>query len=754
MASVNRKAVTSSKAKTVIISLAAAVVLIGGVLLYLAVKANEDNKIAALRYNFNKFFPETFDTVIDLDSAADYDNDGITNGEEKNAKSRMLSADSDSDGLCDADEMKLGTSLMTSDSDGDGIPDGVEVKAGLDPLSLITDDHTPDADRSFTRGIPFPEGNVLVSGGANIYGATLDKLSLNSVAANAGALTAPYEFHCEDEFTGASITFSFDTALISTGSISADSLKIYKFDPYLKQYDPIGGTVDTENGTVSCELETNGVYVLGAENVIHKAAEAYQSETVNIHLLIDNSGSMYPKSVQSTSKENDVNFKRLAFAKNFVTALGNNFKFAISVFTYEYKNLCGFSADKSHVLPAISSIRTLGAGFDGTSVERALMFGLESFGEETLAERNIIILLTDGISTDTDGYTIKDIVSLAKSKNVTVMTIGLGDEVDTELLHKIAASTGGSYYPISEANVLEGLYSTVISSMEDDIVDDDYDGTPDSYTLYDTGFDPDFNGFSFQNMKSKTHSTLDFGMVTLARDWFRNSVRHSADNGTMSYNFEGSTINTEEPLRKVILQLMQEQWTRPDTYLNFLSPGKTLKVMTDDARASQEKGWSKFLIPYSDAGTDWEEAEILVPNHELSTIRTAYSENDYQMLRVIHYYESFRGTGENFSLNSESDFNKVKSILATGTPIVTRILWENDDGTCSERYVLMTTLRRDLEDPNIFKIKVYDVNSRFISTIIVNRTIRVNGTSGNDFTYTANWDNKQASLTCWLTDVR
>lgn len=742
-----------TKAKTIIISIAAAVVVLGGILVYLAVKANEDNKIAALKYNFNKFYPDTYNTVEELDADADYDGDGYLNSEEASGKTGVISADTDGDGLTDKDEEKYGTDAVNADSDGDGIKDGIEIRAGLDPLSLITDGKTPDADRKFTRLMSFESGNISVSGSADIYGATLDKLTLNSVASNAGALTSPFEFHCDGGFESAVLNFMYDKQTLDIAGIKEDELRIYKFDPYLKKYNPVESTAS--NGKATCDLAENGVYVLGAETVIHKAAEAYDSENMNIHLLIDNSGSMYPKSVQSTSNENDVNFKRLSFANNFVTALGNNVKFAISVFTYDFKTLIDFNSDKSRILPAINSIRSLGAGFDGTSVERALMLGLDKFTDEMRAERNIIILLTDGISTDTAGYTLIDIIRLAKAKNVTIMTIGLGDEVDTDLLGTIAGATGGSYYPISEANILEGLYSTMIASMEDDIVDDDYDGTPDSYTLYDTGFDPDFNGYSFQNFKSKTNGTLDFGMVTLARDWFRGGVAHEGNSSAsdISYTFEGSTINTDEPLRKVILQIMQETWTRPDAYLNFLSGGETLKVLSEDAQRSQDMGWFKINIPYTDAGTDWKNAEILVPNHTASTMRTKYSENDYAMVRAIHYYESFRGTGENFSLNSEADFNRVKSILATGTPIVTKILWENEDGSCSSRYVLMTMLRRDLEDPNIFKIKVYDVNSKFINTIIVNRSPRVAGRSDNDFIYTASWEGKQVSLSCWLTEV-
>ena len=746
----------NSKAKTILIASAAAVVILGGILIYLAVKANEDNKIAALKYNFNKFYPSTYNTVEEIDASADYDGDGISNGDEISRKLGVLTPDSDSDGLSDPDEIKYGTSETSADSDGDGIPDGIEVRAGLDPLNLISDGTTKDADRKFTRTVYFGEGYVVLEGNAGIYGATVDKLTLNSVESNAGALTAPYELHSKYGYDSAKVYMSYDMKAANIVGITAANLSIYRFDPYLKKYTPIDSTVDADNGLVSCDVPTNGVFVLGAENVIHQAAEAYDSKNMNVCLLIDNSGSMYPKSVQSTSNENDVDFKRLVFAKNFVTALDNSVKFSISVFTYDFKNICDFDADKSHILSAIQSIRQLGAGFDGTSVERALMLGLESFTEETRSERNIIVLLTDGISTDTAGYTMSDIIILAKAKNVTIHTIGLGNETDTALLNTIAQRTGGNYYPISKANALEGLYSTLITSMADDIVDDDFDGTPDSYTLYDTGFDPDFNGFSFQNFKSKTNETLDFGMVTLARDWFRNNVPLSCGSVDTdpSYTFEGTTINTSEPLRKVILQIMQESWLRPDEYLNFLSGGEVLKVMSEAAKSSQEKGWVKNTIPYTDGGTDWKSAEILVPNQTASTIRTKYSENDYQMLRAIHYYDSFRGTGDTIPLNRDDDFNKVKSVLANGMPIVTKILWEDENGTCFSRYVLMTTLRRDLEDPNIFKIKVYDVNSKFISTIVVNRTIRVNNSPDDEFTYTAQWEGRNASLTCYLTEIQ
>lgn len=741
-----------SKAKPVIIAVAGAAAVTIAILGYLAVKANEDNRVAALKYNFNRYFPTTFNTAEDIDGEADYDSDGIKNSEEAAGKTSLISADTDGDGLTDGAEADYGTDPNNADSDGDGIKDGIEIRAGLDPLSLISDGNTKDSERTFVRDIAFDEGTVTLSGKAQIYGTTVDKLSLNSVAANAGVLTAPYEIHCEEGFTNGKLSFSYDPVVAEIAGIKASDLRIFKFDPYSKSYSEVNGAVHTDEASVECPLSESGVFLLGSKSIIHKSAEAYRSEQMNIHLLIDNSGSMYPKAIQSTSKENDVNFKRLSFAQNFVTALDNSVKFAISAFTYEFKPLCDFDSDKSRVVTAIQSIRSLGAGFDGTSVERALMIGLDSFGEATASERNVIILLTDGISTDTAGYTLADIVSLAKAKNVTIMTVSLGDEIDRELLQQIAHSTGGEYYPISEADILEGLYSTLIAHMDDDIVDDDFDGTPDSYTLYDTGFNSDFNGFSFTNFKSKESGTLDFGMVMLARDWFRNSVPHSYEKDKLSFTFEGTTISTSEPLRKVILQTMQTPWLNPDGYLNFLSSGNTLKVNSDDAAESQKKGWAKITVPYSEPGAGWEKAEILVPDHTVTTIRTAYSENDYAMLRAIHCYNALRDTGRSFSVNSEADLNRIKSILATGTPIVTKLFWE-EDGGCHSRYVLLTALRRDLDDPNIFRIKIYDVNSEASSTIVLNRTLKLTKSDKDDFTYTAKWDGKSVSLSCWLTEL-
>ncbi|MBP5605177.1 MAG: VWA domain-containing protein, partial [Ruminiclostridium sp.] len=457
----------------------------------------------------------------------------------------------------------------------------------------------------------------------------------------------------------------------------------------------------------------------------------------------------YPKSVQPTSNENDVNFKRLTFAEKFVNALDKNVKFSISVFSSDFSTICSFSDDKKRVVDAINSIRTIGAGIDGTSVENALMEGLGGFTDDMIGERNIIILLTDGISTDSKGYTDKDIVSLAKKKNAMIITIGLGNEIDTHLLDKIADLTGGNYYPISEANILEGLYSTLVTSMRDDIIDTDLDGKPDSYTIYETDFDPAVNGFSFGSFMQKNGELVDYGMCSLARAWFTERIGQSTPEGTnrdIAYTFEGTTIDIEEPLRKVSLKIMEEPWFDPGEYLDFLSIGQTLSIKPEDELNAGNKGWIKHTIPYTDESTEWTEAQILVPDHTQSAIRNGYSANDFQMLHAILYYDSFRDNEKIEPLNIQSDFTRLRSALSTGTPAIAKIIWDNKKGGYYNRYVLITALRRSLDDPDQYRISIYDVAENSSDTITLTRTPRAVNSSADDFIYSAVWHNNKISL--------
>lgn len=745
-----------SNVKLIIIFSSVAVAAVAGVCGFIAYKTAEENQIAASRYEFNVKYQNAYDTLEVIDPEADTDKDGLNNSEENSLATKGTLSDTDSDGISDKLEANYGTYPTDPDSDRDGVKDGAEILAGLDPMKPQSDGTTPDAERIFTHTIEFDEGTFTLSGTADIFTATVEQLSVNAVASNSGALSLAYEIYCESEFNNAEITFEYNNSLVNALEINTDDIKLFSFNPKRKDYTEIESSIDTASNTISAPISENGVYVVGVNEVIQNY-EMSEDTPINIHLLIDNSGSMYPSNQGYQSEENDVKFKRLTFAINFISKLGSNADISISTFTSTLNNMCEFTPDKGKVVNAINAIRGLGAGYDGTSVERAIMTAIKGFEGDMLEERNIIILLTDGISTDTGGYTLEKIASAAQAKNITVMTISLGDEYDRELLQSIADHTGGNYFQISEADILEGLYHTLLASMKDDIVDDDMDGEADSYTLYDTGFTLEEHAFSFDNFKSKTNDTLDFGMVTLARDWFVHATPTSAesDNKDICYNFEGTTIDTTAPLKKVFLQSMTEKYLDIDNCLNFLSGGETLEIDHDIANEALAKGWSVRTVPYSSTEhPDWNAYEILYPNHTTAVMISGYGKNDYEFIRAIHYYDSFRDTGRSFTLNSESDLNRVKKLLGEGTPIVTKLTWTVNGDTYS-RYVLVTALRRNLDNPNSFNLKIYDVNSNSPTTVTLNRTCKINGSGAftSDFTYSAQWDGKLVSTEFFVTEI-
>lgn len=734
------------KAKPILISVGAVVVAGGSVIGWLAYKANAENKLAALKYDFNSAYPKSFNTSEVIDPAQDFDRDGLSNEAEQLMNTSGSIADTDGDGIIDGEEEQYGTDPNNPDSDGDGLYDGIEILAGLDPLSAQSDGSTPDANLKFTRTIDFDEGYVTMVGNADIFGATVEKLSLYSVASNAGAFSMPYEIYCKTPFDSAEITFKCSSGLLTAAGLDISDIHIYIFNPRSKTYETIGGE-PTENGEIKGSIDSNGVFLIGADHVIDYVID--EDTKINIHLLIDNSGSMYPSSAYYKSEENDTQFKRLSFASNLVSKLNDNTDAAITIFTAFTKTLCDFTNDKEQNLAAIEEIRTIGAGYDGTSVERTLMTALKGFPENSQDERNIIVLLTDGISTETGNYTLSQIVDSAQAKNVTIMTISLGNDIDRELLQEIADKTGGKYFPISEANALEGLYSTLIATMANDIVDEDDDGTPDTYSLFDTGFNIDENGFKFNNFKTLENGTSDFGMAMLARDWFKGSVKTSDSDA--DYDLSKTTIAINQPLSKVILSSLTAEYAKPENYLDF-KEGELLGIDADALKKAQTAGWFVRTEDFPAEKNGWKKVEYLVPRYSATTLASTYSENDLQMIKLIDHYNSFRGTGESFALSNEDDLNRVKKILGSGTPILMKMTWE-ENGSYYSRYVDLIALRRNVDNPNLFNLKIYDVNLGYPTKVELNRTMvcKAGSDSVSDYTYSANWDGKHVAVEFFLT---
>jgi uncharacterized membrane protein len=90
------------------------------------------------------------------------------------------------------------------------------------------------------------------------------------------------------------------------------------------------------------------------------------------------------------------------------------------------------------------SIATLGTG-GGTDIFRALTVGLGELSQQTAPVRHVV-LLTDGRSFTDDRVAYQQLAETALNQGITISTIAIGFDSDTELLDNLAQWGGGRYY--------------------------------------------------------------------------------------------------------------------------------------------------------------------------------------------------------------------------------------------------------------------------------------------------------------------
>ena len=152
----------------------------------------------------------------------DYDQDGLSNGQEIELGTNPVVKDTDFDGLSDKDEIELyHTDPRIKDTDGDGADDGTEILYGTDPLV---------AQNEFTEtssSAPLSEDNpVSASVTASVDGSVLGSVRVSAVSMLdnplltenvPGYLGAAYDFNADGNIKAAVLEFSYDRSLGSIG---------------------------------------------------------------------------------------------------------------------------------------------------------------------------------------------------------------------------------------------------------------------------------------------------------------------------------------------------------------------------------------------------------------------------------------------------------------------------------------------------------------------------------------------------------
>lgn len=689
--------------------LAAAVIIAGAVIGYQIVESNRVSKaqsvIAQLELNVTSKQPE-------FEENGDWDNDGIMNGKEGREGTNIQDEDTDGDGISDGDELKLGTDPLKEDTDGDGLLDGYEIMAGTDPRKTSTDGKTDDADRELTVKKQKGQVTLEVTGNANVSNTTIEELDIFGITSNTSIVSKAYDFYCDYDFKSAKVTFKLDDDKITRMGYSYDDLTILNFDPDSLDYTKVDSTVDKSAGTISAELKHFSTYVVGVEKT------ANDSATTRIAFLVDNSGSMYPKELCAPSTENDVDFKRLDFANSLINKIDGDYVFSVAKFTGSYTKLQDFTSDRSKLKSALDSIRNDTEIFNGTHSQYALEQCMNEFSSDSNSKyRNIIVMLTDGESDETYPKTIAQLSGIAKNKNIIVLTVGLGRDIDRQWLQEFAYATGGKYYSASDANALDDVYRQIVTTLNYDIVNySESDDKLSGYALYNTGFEPDTNGFCFKNFRTATTPSVDFGMAVMARDWYLGNVKMSLgdispkDESTQKYDAAGYDLSGTEvadnyknrtPLYNILPSVFTCEYSDIRQYLDYDSKGDTLKISSKYASSAEGCGWKADKYPIDGGNLDWSYVELLSIDvaNSLPNISKRYSEWEAQLLAAIYRFNALQWDDSQYEFNltnGDAGFERLKKLLSQGVPVVTTIddihtvnaIGLIQDSSCHRKYVL------------------------------------------------------------------
>src|SRR5574344_2129950 len=359
----------------------------------------------------------------------DTDGDGLNDYDAKNKyKTSAFTCDTDQDGLGDYNEvMKYKTDPNKPDSDDDSVLDGDEVMAGLDPLKASSDGKHKDSERTFAEEHTEDACKLDIKGYANIYSVLFNKVNIAGMANTPGVMSDVYQVYTENGIgKGTTISIEYDEDVLEKSKIKTKDLSICTLENDLS-FKKLESKVDEDDSTVTAQISGSGKYVLVANSVVGKDPET------DVMLLIDDSGSMYPKDLCSDSSESDTQFKRVDMAKSLIEMSDDNINYGLATFTATYYDQCKIGSKKDELNKKLDAIKKQEThDFNGTYIAKSINNALESFDEDAMKNKKYIVLLTDGATTEGSGifdfnsYDESDAIKDAKEKNVTVIVVALG----------------------------------------------------------------------------------------------------------------------------------------------------------------------------------------------------------------------------------------------------------------------------------------------------------------------------------------
>lgn len=630
----------------------------------------------------------------------------------------IVSIDTDKDGL--TDEYEEATSLTDPknvDSDGDGLTDGNEVLLGLNPTSADSkSDGINDSQRKVKYSFTEKNTNakIEITGTGNLTKTTVDMFETTSLSNMREIISPVYYIFSEANIDNMNVTLKYDKNIVNKKGLNEDLLSVYVLDESTNKFIKLESTLNKDESSITIQIKEN------AKLFIADSSTMKNGLATELMFVIDNSGSMYSKEQIAESSENDVDFKRLSTANKMIDKLKGDYKFGAGKFTFEYTELAAFTTDKEFVKEKINSVKTLTEKFTGTYIGEALSGGLKQFSDEnTTGARRYLILLTDGKdTTDVEGYDenkIKNAIEEAKRKGVKVYTIGLGREIDQNVLKNIATQTSGKYYYALNADVLNSLFEIIAAQVNFSFVDSDNNNSDDSIIIADSGFITKRDGFSFDNIPLINElNGCNYGMSLFSKLYYEKSLPNSLSKMTVKvpdsdkivkangYNLDN--IGLEGYLYEnniVNLEILSEV---PKDFRSGGIVNSVLKIKDDYQITLNSSGFKMYEQNYNKSKAMFDRYEIFILDMESIEYIEGMNESGKSYFDAITRLDilKYRDDTISFKDNPEQVMNNLKDSLINSKTVILKL---NDTYTVNAIRIV-----EDNTNANKFKIEVYDPN--------------------------------------------
>ncbi|MFM6195979.1 MAG: vWA domain-containing protein [Planktothrix sp.] len=175
---------------------------------------------------------------------------------------------------------------------------------------------------------------------------------------------------------------------------------------------------------------------------------------LNLCLILDHSGSMSGKPLETVKQA----------AIELVDRLKPGDRISIIAFDHRAKLLIPNQdiKDLENIKHKINSLRTSG----GTAIDEGLKLGIEELGKGKSERISQAFLLTDGENEHGDNNRCLKLAKLAASYNLTINTLGFGEDWNSDVLEEIADAAGGSLAYIEYPEQALDEFSRLFNKMQ------------------------------------------------------------------------------------------------------------------------------------------------------------------------------------------------------------------------------------------------------------------------------------------------